>query len=458
MPGPNLLLLLSDQLQRDRLSPWSGPVPMPALERLAATSLVFDRAYAACPLCVPTRPSIQTGLYPHGHGARSFGEGYQQVRPGTELLVDELAAHGYLVGYDGLWHVHRHADDQQRDAATFAWLRTDSFPYQDHSVRFAAQGGEPGRERARVTTPTDAGPKTWGFSVPRPAIWDDPIEAHPERRLARRCAESLLDVPDDQPFAITCSFAAPHPPLLPPREFWETTPETASPANAAPLGDDAPEAVRDAPGAQSVRDWTAAEWSQARRGYDAYTRFLDSNLGLVLDALDQSGRADETVVVFVADHGECLGSHGLYQKGVPYEEAAGVPLLLRAPDLSPSRCDQPVSQVDLAPTLRALLGLPARPSHGMDLLSGFERDSVGVAFDGYIQGGWHWRAIVSAQEKYARFDDGSEQLFDLCTDRLELDNLAGRPEAIDRLTAARLALAAWQAETDDDLVFPEPAT
>lgn len=456
MPGLNLLLLLADQLQRDRLGPWSGPVPMPALSRLAAAGRRFDRAYAACPLCVPTRPSIQTGLFPHAHGARSFGEGYGRVRPGTVLLVDELAAAGYRVGYDGLWHVHRHAADAGADARTFAWLRPSSFPYDEHSVRFVAQGGKPGAERARVTTPTDAGEITWGFSVPRPAVWCEAIESHPERQLARRAAATLREMPAGQPFACTCSFAAPHPPLLPPAEFWDATPDSPPPANAAPPGDDAPEAVRGAPGAQAVRDWTADDWALARRGYDAYARFLDSNLAIVLDALSQTGRAAETVVVFLADHGECLGAHGLYQKGVAYEESAGVPLILTAPGVAPGSSRQPVSQVDLAPTLRALLGLPPRPSHGVDLLSPCEREAVGVAFDGYLQGGWHWRAIVSEHEKYVRYDDGAEQLFDLAADPLELDNLARRPAAADRLAQARARLTAWQVAVDDDLTFPEP--
>ena len=455
MPGPNLLLILSDQLQRDRLSPWSGPLPMPALNQLADGGRIFSRAYAACPLCVPTRPSIQSGLYPHTHGATSFGESHFRMRPGVSLLVDELSAAGYTVGYDGLWHVRRHAVDAGRDETAFAWLREESFPYQAHVERLVAQGGQEGSQRSPVTTPTDAGERHWSFSTPRPAIWHDPIEEHPERRLARRCAESIGELPVGTPFAVTCSFAAPHPPLLPPVEFWESTGETPPPANASPPND-APEAVRNAPGAQAVRDWTEPDWRAARRGYDAYTRFLDSNVAILLHALDQSGHGSDTVVVFLADHGECLGAHGLYQKGVPYEEAAGAPLLMRGPGIDPGRTTAPVSQVDLAPTIRTLLDLPARPSHGVNLLQPLTRDAVGVTFDGYIDGGWHWRAMVAPTWKYARFQDG-EQYFDLVADPLELVNLAGRPEAADQLRRARERLAAWQRETGDELVLPELA-
>ncbi len=452
---PNLLVILADQLQRQALGCYGGP-DTPHLDRLAERSVVFDRAYCATPLCVPTRPSIQTGLYPHRHGSRSFGADHQVLRPGQPLLVDHLAAAGYTVGYDGIWHVNRAESDRPRQEQTFAILREGTFPYQPFRDLFVRQGGRDGAQRAPVRTRTDHGWHDWTFSLPLPATWTGPPAEHPDRARAERVATDLRAA--DGPFAWFCSFAAPHPPLLVPAEYCGRR----DPARFAPpvsLGQDPatlPEQVREAPGAQATRGWTWAEWAWCVAAYHDYVAFLDDNVGLLLAALDQAGLADSTVVLFLADHGECLGAHNLYQKGVAYEESSGIPLLLEAPGLGAGRRGEPVSQVDLAPTLLELLGLPAPDEgHGRSLLQPIRREAVGIEFNGYLDGGPAWRALASERYKYVWYTEGEEQLFDLADDPAEQRNLAAEPGRAMLLRALRGALREWQAETADDLPGPE---
>jgi arylsulfatase A-like enzyme len=451
----NLLVILSDQLQRDCLGVYGGPVPTPNLARLAAGGMVFERAYCASPLCVPTRPSIQTGTWPHQHGSICFGAGYERVRPGAELLLDKLAAAGYRVGYDGIWHVNRAPGDEARNAA-FATFRPGQFPYAEFARMFVAQGGEDGEQRAKVRTPTDDGWHDWTFSLPTPAVWTEPLSTHPDRGRAERVAEELKR--SQGPCCWFCSFAAPHPPILVPEAYHGRfrPEEMVPPASFGEATDGLPSGVRDAPGAQSVRDWSWERWAPCVAAYFDYVPFVDDNVGLLLDALGQSGRADETLVVFAADHGECLAAHNLYQKGVAYEESSAVPLIITGPGIRSGREAGLVSQVDLAPTILDLLGLePLTGASGRSLAPALRAgepaggDEAFVEFNGYLGGGPGWRCVVTTRHKLVVYDDGAEQLFDLAADPAELRNLAcsAPHETLRGELAARLDR--WAATTAD---------
>ena len=111
----NLVVILCDQLQRQTLGAYGGRIPTPRLDRLAERSAVFQEFYCATPLCVPTRPSMMTGRWPHAHGATTFGPGYETINAGEQLLTDVLMDYGYHVGYEGIWHVNRRDVDQLFD-------------------------------------------------------------------------------------------------------------------------------------------------------------------------------------------------------------------------------------------------------------------------------------------------------------------------------------------------------
>ncbi len=455
----NLLVLLCDQLQRATLPTYGGPVPTPTWDRLAGRGVVFDRAYCATPLCVPTRPSMMTGRWPHAHGATSFGEGLDTLHAGEELWIDRCLDAGYRVAYDGIWHVNRRSEDDR--SAEYDLFNSGSFPYGEHVEMLVAQGGREGEQRAAVRTPKDGGGwHDWSFSIPVPAVWTKPLSEHPDMLRARHVADFIRATPAGRPFAAWCSLAAPHPPLLVPEPYRSLF----APKNMAPppgwgeAMDELPRAVSETPGAQSVRGWTWEQWARAIAAYLGYVAFADACLGVVLDALEASGRADETVVLASCDHGEMLGSHNLYQKGVMYERSIGVPLVLVAPGVAPGRRGQLVSQVDYAPTVLELLGLPPLPrAQGESLVPLLHdaarpgRDFVCAEFNGYIHGGVHTRAAMSRRYKYVYAHGDREQLFDLQRDPGELHNLAGRPETYDVRARHRVALTDWMTRTGDNL-------
>lgn len=452
----NLVVLLCDQQQRDVLGPYGGAVPTPTWDRLAETGVVFDRFYCATPLCVPTRPSMMTGKWPHAHGAISFGKGYDTITPGQDLLIDRLHDAGYHVGYEGIWHINRTPEDSRSDA--YAHFLASGFPYKEHKEMLAAQGGRPGEERAAVRTRTDGGHVDWSFSVPVPAVWTRPLDEHPDMVRARHIAEFILQAPADKPVAAWCSLGGPHPPLLVPEPYMSLF----DPADMTPppgFGEDMegmPLAVTQSPGAQSVRDWTWDRWAVAIAAYWGYTAFVDACFDVVVDALERSGRNENTILIATGDHGEMLGGHNLYQKGVAYDRATRLAFVIRAPGLEPGRRGQLANHVDFAPTILDLLGeAPLAEAQGTSLAPILRDASLPgpehtfVEFNGYLSGGAHARIAVSQRYKYAYHHDDKDQLFDLAEDRDEVHNLAPDPRCAQVLERMRTALAAWMGETGD---------
>jgi len=454
-PTRNLLVLLCDQLQRNVLGPYGGPVPTPSWDRRAEVGVVFDRYYCATPLCVPTRPSMMSGRWPHAHGSISFGEGYQVINEGEELLTDRLQDAGYRVGYEGIWHINRPEQDDRSDE--YAHFVSSGFPYAEHVEMLEQQGGKDGDQRGAVRTPTDEGYHDWSFSIPVPASWTRPLEEHPDMLRARHIADFILNAPSDKPVAAWCSLGAPHPPLVP-----EPYMSMFDPADMEPppgFGEDMsemPEAVAESPGAQSVRGWGWEQWSGAIAAYRGFVAFADACHGVVLDALERSGRADDAIVIMSCDHGEMLGAHNLYQKGVMYDRSIRLPFIISAPGLQPGRRAQLASQVDMAQTVLELLGMePLARAQGESLAPILRdpalsrRQYIFSEFNGYISGGFKTRTCISDRYKYVYHHEDRDQLFDYVSDPGELEDLVEDPAHADVVSEMRAALSAWMRDTGD---------
>ena len=460
--APNLLVLLCDQLQRDVLQSWGGPVGAPHLTSLAADSAVFDRFYCATPLCVPTRPSMMTGRWPHAHGSISFGEGYATLNRGEELLIDRLHDAGWQVGYDGIWHINRPPGEDR--SAEYPFFMAGGFPYKEHEEMMAEQGIEAGSQRGDVRTRTDEGWHEWGFSIPVPARWARPVQEHPDMVRAGNIARLILDTPVDRPFAAWCSLGAPHPPVLVPEPHLSLfRPEVIEPPPGFDLDPSSlPEGVALAAGRQATAHWGWEQWSRGIAGYLGSVAFADECLGVVLDALERSGRADETLVIFTSDHGEMLGAMRAYQKGVLYDRACRLACMMRGPGVTPGRRGQLANHVDLAPTVLDLLGLePLQRAQGQSLVPVLRnpdapgREHTFVEFNGYISGGWRMRAAVSERLKYVYHEGDRDQLFDLQRDPDELVNRADDPACGAVVSELRQALRQWMAETGDFIALRE---
>ena len=380
-------------------------------------------------------------------------------------MTDVLLDHGYRVGYEGIWHVNRQPEDDR--CGEFAHFAPRSFPYKDHLRMLVAQGGKDGDQRAPVSTPTDNGEMyDWDISIPVPARWLEKADAHPDMTIARNMSEFIRSAPNDRPFAAWCSLGGPHPPILVPEPYFSlfSPDEMSPPPSFGENMDGLPGPVRNAAGAQCVRGWTWERWALATAAYWGFVAFLDVCVGAVLDALEAAGRADDTVVIFTSDHGEMLGAHNLYQKGVLYRESIQLPFMVSAPGIAPGIREGFGSHVDMPPTILDLLDLPPMcqvqgKSLMPDLTDARVRtgNAAFVEFNGYNRGGIHTRGLVTDTYKYIYHHRDSDQLFDRNADPFEVRNLAREPDYTAARGRLRTQLAGWMHETGDFLTPDWPA-
>ncbi|KKL92932.1 hypothetical protein LCGC14_1879760 [marine sediment metagenome] len=326
-------MLMADQLRRDVLGCYGGTHgASPNLDRLSAGAIRFDAHTINCPLCVPSRLSMLTGTYPHVNGA--IVNGWDQAERthgtcrGTPTLYESLAEAGYRVEHMGVDHLRCDpplADRHQR-------------------IRLSASPGEHGRGlrersmtvdlsacRSPAVDYVDGKAVTRMYSNARTQRWPHPAGEFLDCWLADRMVELVDGADPDEPLALMGRFWSPHPPLSCPEPYF-------SMYDPAEL--DLPETVgRWYPGQSPMQlinlpgcagaGVSLGEWRKAWAVYLGMVKLVDECLGRVIEALKRRGMWDDALVIFTSDHGEMLGSHGLYQKMCMYEESLRVPLLIK---------------------------------------------------------------------------------------------------------------------------------
>ena len=451
---PNLLFLMSDQQRADTITQ-NGPCLTPNLQALARQGADLRRCYAPNPICSPTRASLFTGLLPHAHGMTDVTHAVPPTQadlardlPFWTRLLQEA---GYRTGYFGKWHVER-SDELER------------FGFEEYEVDLKLTGvtTHDGELEPRIEIEQD-GYQTFLLA----GVTDAPADSTSEARLVDRALQFLRDASEGgreagaerRPWALFVSTEAPHDPYLVPRELYQRydPDEIALPASSGDEMLDKPAVYRRI--AAAWKQLSEEQLRQATACYYAACSSVDDQFGRLLDALEESGQADETLVVFTSDHGDYLGAHGLFLKGVAaFEEAYRVPLVLKGPGVEPDTVvEQPVSLLDLGRTLVRLLLGEEFGGHGRDLSGllkggsepgGSEAEAF-AEFHGQRLG-YTQRIVWRGRYKYVfnGFDD--DELYDLQEDPHELVNLAARPES--REVLRELAAAMWRVvkRTGDD--------
>jgi arylsulfatase A-like enzyme len=372
--GPNILVLMVDQQRADTLGCYGGfgaqVCRTPRLDRLAAEGVRFERAYTPSPLCSPARASLLTGLWPTHHGMifNSLGrEGDFRQRgrlPDDMPVLGRLFRDaGYRTAYFGKWHVGKEEDIR----------------------RLGFDEGPPSTESGAAEVP---GVRGYPLIDPVQRRWlRDPTvysavttadgDAFREFWISRRAQDWLrahaAGHPDD-PFLCFVSTPGPHWPCVVPERYaalydWRTVP---LPGNLDDNLEGKPEAhrvYRDEAGESGTL--TDDEWRKCLARYYAFVTLIDDAYGELLDLLDELRLAEDTIVVYLADHGDIMGAHRLFDKGpFMYEETVRIPLILRWPGsatgddgarrgLPAGRVVEPfVHTIDLLPTLLEAAGLP----------------------------------------------------------------------------------------------------
>ena len=447
---PNLLLVITDQQRADTVEP-GGPCQTPHLQALAAAGTRFDRCYAPNPICSPTRASLFTGMLPHTHGITDVTHAVDATQadltPGMPFWPRRLRAAGYRTGYFGKWHVERSERLQDFGFDTF-----------ETELRLTGVQGHDGPLSPRIAVRQE-GYREFLLA----GVHDGAAAEAPEARLVDLGIGFLEEATRDpeRPWALVVATEAPHDPYLAPRELYERYDPDATllPAN---FRDDL--AGRPAVYGRIRSAWddlTEREVREAIACYYATCTLLDDQVARLLAALEASGQADDTVVVFCSDHGDYLGAHGLFLKGVPaFEEAYRVPLILRGPGVPEGRAvAAPVGLIDLGPTLMRLLLDEDYPAHGHDLAPYLSRhlgDGDPATATGEAFAEFHGQRLRYTQRilwrgrwKYVFNGFAEDELYDLVADPFEGTNLAADPVHAETLRAMAARLWGIVRDTDD---------
>ncbi|MEM9063093.1 MAG: choline-sulfatase [Pseudomonadota bacterium] len=449
MPKPNILIFMVDQLN-GTLFP-DGPVDWlhtPNLSALADRSVRFANSYTASPLCAPGRASFMSGQLPRRTRVYDNAAEFASDIP---TYAHHLRRAGYQTCLSGKMHfvgpdqLHGFEERLTTDIypADFGWTPDYRKPGERIEWWYHNLGSVPAAGTAEATHQLD---------------YDDEVAYHARQKLY-----DLARTGDDRPWCLTVSFTHPHDPYIARPQYWDLY------ADCAHLDPPGPALSYDDLDPHSQRIFDANDWRSyditrdqvrnARRAYFANISYLDEKIGECLDIVERCGMAEDTIVMFVADHGDMIGEKGLWFKMSFYEGSSRVPLMISAPGLAAERIDTPVSTVDVTPTLADLACvsldevMPWTDGESLvPLANGGTRDTP-VAIEYAAEASY--APLVSLRYgkwKYNRCALDPDQLFDLDADPHETQNLADDPAHAGTLAAlktkseARWDLAAYDAE------------
>lgn len=430
---PNILFIAVDDLN-DWTDTLDGhpQTSTPNLDRLAARGITFTNAHCPAPLCNASRAAMMTGLWPSTTGVYANRQPFRRVRPDAVTLPQHFMAHGYTALGAGKIYHGRYPDPPSWD---------EYWPSQ-HQTR----PDDPYPEGRPVNGIRGAGHFDWG---PVDASTAEMGDAQVADWAARQLQEEY-----DRPFFLACGIFRPHLPwYVPPRFFQPFAPAARIELPEVLAEDlaDVPEmgvrmAHRGVRGNDHREVTEHDQWHAAVRGYLASIHFADAMVGHVLEAMDRSPHADNTIIVLWSDHGWHLGEKEHWRKFTLWERSSRVVLKIVAPGVEPgSRCDAPVNLLDVYPTLCELAGLPPRDElEGRSLLPLLRDPRAEWNRPTLTTHGRGNHALRDRRFRYIRYRDGSEELYDHQTDPNEWHNLAGDPE----YNAVKQRLARWLPETD----------
>lgn len=431
---PHILFLMADQLAASRLPFHGHPlVKTPNLSRLAEQGVVFDSAYCNSPLCAPSRFALMTGRLPSRTGGF---DNASDLPADTPTFAHYLRDAGYTTALSGKMHFcgpdQLHGFERRLTSDIYPadygwyvdWDHPEERPSYYHNMSSVQQAG--------------------------PCVRSNQLDFDDEVTFqARRFLHDYVRSRETRPFCLTVSLTHPHDPYTIPRKWWDRYDHEAIDMPSLNW-----QQVPHDPHSERLRhvyqlDDNTLNDEQIRNARHAYygaISYVDDQLGAVLEALEESGLAEDTIVVFSGDHGDMLGERGLWYKMSWFEDSARVPMIIHAPDrFTPHRVSQSVSTLDLLPTLVDLTHPQGAPDYpvpidGRSLVphltgSGGHDEVIGE----YMAEGAIAPLIMirRGEYKYVHAPSDPDQLFNLADDPQELDNLAEQPAHAERLAAFR---------------------
>ena len=421
---PNVLLIMADDLNND-LGTYGHPlVKSPNLDRLAARGVRFDRAYNQFPLCSPSRVSLLTGLRPDTTRVHDLETDFRQVLPEVVTLPQMFRRNGYVAARVG--KIYHYGNPGQ--------IGTSGL---DDPASWDAFVNPRGIDKDEETQLTNLTPRRGLGSAL--AYYASPAadEEHTDGKVAAETI-ALLEKHKDRPFFIGAGFYRPHCPFIAPRKYFDLYPLDRIPAPAASPASRAPPAAW----FTVPPHWGISEQGQREsiRAYYASISFLDANVGRVLDALDRLRLTENTIVVFLSDHGYHLGEHGQWMKQTLFERSARAPLIIAGAGISTTgrSTSRGVEFLDIYPTLAALTGIRAPEGlQGRSLTpllenpqAKWDHPALTQVRRGSAASGYMGYSVRTEKWRYTEWDQGKRgtELYDEVNDPQESNNLAADPK------------------------------
>jgi len=441
----NILVLMVDQLN-GTLFP-DGPADWlhaPNLKRLAQRSVRFANCYTGSPLCAPSRASFMTSQLPSVTGVYDNAAEFPSDVP---TYAHHLRRMGYYTCLSGKMHfagpdqLHGFEDRLTTDIypADFGWTPDYRKPDERIEWWYHNIGSVTGAGVAEITNQME---------------YDDEVAFQASAKLY-----DLARGHDVRPWCLTVSFTHPHDPYVARKKYWdlyEDCKHLLPEVPAIPYDRQDPHSKRIL-NANDCRSFAISEEDirRSRRAYFANISYLDDKIGELLDVLERTRQ--EAAILFVSDHGDMLGEHGLWFKMSMFEGSSRVPLMVSAPGLMPGKIDTPVSTIDVCPTLTDLAGIRmdevAPWTEGTSLLG----IAQGTTTRGPVAIEYAAEASISpivalrdGQYKYIQCASDPELLFDLDTDPFEMSNLTHDPAFTKKLERMRTMVdARWNLDQFD---------
>ena len=467
---PNIVLFFMDQCSAKWVeAAEAGACELPNIGRLRSRGVSFTNCMTSNPVCCPTRATIATGLTTRGHGVLENG---YRLDPALPTFMRSLQAGGWRTGALGKVHLRPHFETMYPDYKPYGFDVTQITEDPRGGVWLDwVEQEHPEHYEAALATIWAAGISEWAAYGPRKIDLRDrirkarekyqlklayalpfPQEVSQTNWITACAAEFIREAPADRPLLAHIGYVQPHGPFCPPGEYLDRVNVEAIPQPLAAEWVDEPDAISDFRGHPDP-----SQWPERRHHYFADLIHLDEQLGRILDTLDDTGRADNTYVILMADHGEMLGDHGFGSKlHRHYDACIRVPLIVSGPGLQQGASrDEIVQLEDICPTVLDMAGqrLEPMPHLGPYLQAAAEDIPImpGRSVLGLCRGesvpDWRtaaysesynglgsfstvqWaRTVRTARHRYTMYpEDAGEQLFDLQDDPGEQNNLACDP-------------------------------
>lgn len=474
---PNIIYILNDhQAFYGHGEMAGGPkIKRPNFESLASEGIKFTRAYTACPLCGPARRTMLNGLFPHSHGEIKNDSNHPYEK---EIYLDRLAEEGYKNYYYGKWHAgpgtahDHHCEGFSYNGYSNPYLKPEYKKYLKKNDLPSFQVKIKHSFQSNLIEDKLYTPEMSMYTESAIGVMTTPIETHEAFFLANLACDTLKKIAksgNNQPFHMRVDFWGPHQPFFPAQEYIEKYNPEEIPEYPNFRDDlkDKPEIYKYEHHYRISKNGkiiipNPLPWSTWQRilAYNyAQQTLIDEAGGMVLETLKELGLVDNTIVVWLSDHGDSVGCHGGHFDKNAYmpEEMMRIPLAIKYPDKIPAGqvCDNLVSNIDLVPTLLDVVDTSFRNSvHGKSLIPLCTQKNADWREDLMCQTYGHFtshlgRLVVTDRYKYIWNDGDMNELYNLKEDPFELYNLINNSEYNEVIADMKTRLAKWRQKTGD---------